>query len=286
MNQEQNELSCCVVSCETPLDQHYWDQQYQANATGWDLGQVSPPIKSYIDQLKDKSIRILIPGAGNAYEAEYLLQQGFTSITVIDIAPTVVQKLQHHFSGQAHIHLIQGDFFDHEEKYDLIIEQTFFCALPPSMRQRYVWKMHSLLNDGGRIAGVMFNRSFESGPPFGGSQTEYEQLFQTAFEFKTLACCINSVKPRHESELFVNLMKNSSVHVGLYQLSGFTCMDCVETASKLIEAIQGVKHVSINTAMNEMLIVSEKELLIEAIKNVLSYDSKYSIDNLYTTNKA
>jgi hypothetical protein len=34
------------------------------------------------------------------------------------------------------------------------------------------------------------------------------------------------------------------------------------------------------------LIVSEKELLIEAIKNVLSYDSKYSIDNLYTTNKA
>jgi hypothetical protein len=63
-------------------------------------------------------------------------------------------------------------------------------------------------------------------------------------------------------------------------------MDCVETASKLIEAIKGVQHVSVNTAMNEMLIVSEKELLIEAIKKVLSYDSKYSIDNLYTTNKA
>lgn len=286
MSQEQKELSCCMTSCEKPLDQHYWDQQYQANATGWDLGQVSPPIKSYIDQLKDKSIRILIPGAGNAYEAEYLLSQGFTSITVIDIAPTVVQKLQHHFSDQEHIHIIQGDFFEHEETYDLIIEQTFFCALPPSMRQRYVWKMHSLLNDGGRIAGVMFNRTFEAGPPFGGSQAEYEQLFQAAFEFKTMACCINSVKPRHETELFVNLMKNPSVHVGLYKLSGFTCMECVATNRKLIEVIQGVKHVSVNTAMNEMLIVSEKEIPIEAIKNVLSYDVKYSIENAYTTNKA
>jgi copper chaperone CopZ len=146
--------------------------------------------------------------------------------------------------------------------------------------------MHSLLNDGGRIAGVMFNRSFESGPPFGGSQTEYEQLFQTAFEFKTMACCINSVKPRHESELFVNLMKNPSVHVGLYKLSGFTCMECVGTNIKLIKVIQGVLHVSVNTAMNDMLIVSEKEIPIDAIKNVLSYDSKYSIDNLYTINKS
>jgi copper chaperone CopZ len=81
-------------------------------------------------------------------------------------------------------------------------------------------------------------------------------------------------------------MKNSSVHVGLYKLSGFTCMECVGTNIKLIEAIQGVKHVSVNTAMNEMLIVSEKELPIDALKNVLSYDAKYSIDNLYTTIKA
>jgi hypothetical protein len=61
-------------------------------------------------------------------------------------------------------------------------------------------------------------------------------------------------------------------------------LDCVETASKLIEAIHGVQHVSVNTAMNDMLIVSEKELPIDALKNVLSYDSKYSIDNHYTIN--
>ncbi|MBC7641686.1 MAG: thiopurine S-methyltransferase, partial [Flavobacterium sp.] len=44
-----SEKKCCVVNCDLPLDQTYWDNQYKANATGWDLGQVSPPIKNYID---------------------------------------------------------------------------------------------------------------------------------------------------------------------------------------------------------------------------------------------
>jgi hypothetical protein len=48
---------------------------------------VSPPIKAYIDTLKNKDIAILIPGCGNTYEAAYLLlEQGFTNVTVIDIA--------------------------------------------------------------------------------------------------------------------------------------------------------------------------------------------------------
>jgi hypothetical protein len=53
------------------LDQEYWDTQYISNTTGWDLGEVSPPIKSYIDTIEDKNISILIPGCGNSYEAEY-----------------------------------------------------------------------------------------------------------------------------------------------------------------------------------------------------------------------
>ena len=43
------------------LDQEYWDTQYISNTTGWDLGEVSPPIKSYIDTIEDKNISILIP---------------------------------------------------------------------------------------------------------------------------------------------------------------------------------------------------------------------------------
>ena len=50
----------------------YWINRYKEERTGWDIGYPSTPLKEYIDQLQDKNLRILIPGAGNGYEAEYL----------------------------------------------------------------------------------------------------------------------------------------------------------------------------------------------------------------------
>lgn len=189
------------------LDQEYWDKQYTSNATGWDLGEVSPPIKEYIDTLEDKNASVLIPGCGNTYEAEYLLQQEFTNVTVIDIAPTLVEKLREKFKNNPNIKIVLGDFFAHQGKYDLIIEQTFFCALTPEMRHEYVSKMYQLLAEKGKIAGLLFNKAFEGGPPFGGSKAEYELLFNKHFKFLQMDLCQNSIKPRANSELFIELQK-------------------------------------------------------------------------------
>ena len=76
------------------LNDRYWSERYEKSQTGWDVGNVSPSLKEYFDQLTDKSVSILIPGCGNAFEAEYLLQQGFTDITLIDISGVLVQNLQ------------------------------------------------------------------------------------------------------------------------------------------------------------------------------------------------
>lgn len=46
------------------LSAEYWNQRYLNNASQWDLGAVSPPLKAYFDQLSNKDISILIPGAG------------------------------------------------------------------------------------------------------------------------------------------------------------------------------------------------------------------------------
>lgn len=192
---------------EKVLDQHYWEAQYKTNATGWDLGKVSPPIKEYTDTLDDKNISILIPGCGNSYEAEYLLSQGFTNITLMDIAPTLVENLQKKFKNYHNVKIVLGDFFEHQGQYDLVIEQTFFCALPPVMREQYVRKMHQLLSDNGKLVGLLFNKTFESGPPFGGSHSEYVQLFGDLFEFLQLDFCQNSITPRINSELFIEFQK-------------------------------------------------------------------------------
>ena len=76
------------------LDANYWDNRYQENTSRWDLGKVSPPIKAYVDSLTDKSLKILIPGGGNSWEAEYLHQKGFTHVFVVDLASTPLQNLK------------------------------------------------------------------------------------------------------------------------------------------------------------------------------------------------
>ncbi|HLD53574.1 MAG TPA: methyltransferase domain-containing protein [Sediminibacterium sp.] len=184
------------------LSADYWNERYLNNASHWDLGVVSPPLKTYIDQLADKNSSILIPGAGNSYEAVYLMEQGFTNITVIDIAPIVIQVLQEKYPNQKSIQFIETDFFKWEGKYDLIIEQTFFCALDPVLRSNYVKHMASLLKPNGKLVGLLFNRAFEGGPPFGGDRDSYLQLFNSHFNFQTLTPCHNSVTPRANTELF------------------------------------------------------------------------------------
>lgn len=186
----------------TQFDKTYWENRYITNETSWAIGHISTPIQNYIDQLENKKLKILIPGAGNGYEFDYLIQNGFNEAYVIDIVQqpldTIFERTQIDRKK-----LIYQDFFEHVGKYDLIIEQTFFCALDTSLRKKYASKMFELLKPNGKIIGVLFNFEFtEEGPPFGGSKEEYRKLFEEHFTIKTLENCYNSIKPRSNKELF------------------------------------------------------------------------------------
>ena len=191
------------------LNANYWTDRYKNHDVAWDMGRVSPPLKEYFDQLTDKNIAILIPGCGNAYEAKYLLQSGFKNITLIDISPLPVAKLQNELTDYANeeLHIICGDFFALNQTFDLIVEQTFLCAIDPSLRLAYVEKMKTLLTPNGKISGVFFNRTFDGGPPFSGSEAEYRLLFKDNFHIKVMEGCYNSISPRSGTELFVILQK-------------------------------------------------------------------------------
>lgn len=190
-----------------PLDQEFWGNKYKLSATGWDLGTVSPPIKAFFDGVSDKDLEILIPGCGNAYEAEYLHQQGFKNVHVLDLVEEPLNNLRLRIPDFPENHIHQGDFFSHTGCYDLIIEQTLFCAIDPSFRQAYAKKIHQLLKPGGMLVGVLFNCSFESGPPFGGSKEEYQQYFEPLFNRVSMLPCYNSIGPRVGNELFIRIGK-------------------------------------------------------------------------------
>jgi thiopurine S-methyltransferase len=182
----------------------YWQQKYREGETGWNIGSIATPIKEYIDQLTEMSLKILIPGAGNAYEAEYLFEKGLSNVFVLDIASTPLDNLKKRYPYFPEFQLIEGDFFEHQGAYDLIIEQTFFCALTPDLREKYVAKMYDLLNPKGKLVGLLFNVEFGNNyPPFGGNKEEYTKLFETKFNFKTFEIAHNSIKPREDNELFI-----------------------------------------------------------------------------------
>lgn len=188
------------------LSADFWSNRYETGSIGWDLGQVSPPIQAYIDQLTNRELRILIPGCGNGHEAEYLWNEGFKNVSVIDLAKAPLENLKERCPRIPEEQLHLGDFFEHSETYDLIFEQTMFCAIDPILRQKYADKVHSLLEPGGKLVGVLFNRHFDGGPPYGGDKMEYEEYF-SAFSSVRMEECYNSITPRQGSELFVRLMK-------------------------------------------------------------------------------
>lgn len=185
------------------LDKNFWEQRYRELLTGWDIGYVSNPIKEYIDQLSNKNLKILIPGAGNSYEAEYLWKQGFKNIYILDIARQPLKNLKSRVPEIPDDRLIQNDFFSFNDSFDLIIEQTFFCALNPDLRQNYAKKMSELLQPNGKLIGLLFDFELtDEGPPFGGSKNEYIDTFKNLFKIITLEKAYNSIKQRQDRELF------------------------------------------------------------------------------------
>jgi len=199
----------------TNLSAGYWNKRYLSKETGWDLGAVSPPIKIFFDNnnLKDKDI--LIPGAGHAYEAEYLHSLGYTEVNVVDYSEQAMLNLMERVPSFPFQNLHLHNFFDHGGSYDIIVEQTFFCALNPELREAYKLKMHELLKSNGLLVGLYFNIPLnEDQPPYGGSRDEYKKLFSTHFEILEMDTCNTSIKPRMGNELFFRMQKKSLLSTG------------------------------------------------------------------------
>lgn len=188
-------------------EQEYWSKRYKEERTGWNIGYPSTPLKEYIDQLTDKDISILIPGAGNAYEAEYLWQQGFQNVFVMDISEFPLKQFQERNLDFPREQLLLEDFFQHKTQYDLIFEQTFFCSFVPKEqnRNRYTKQMAKLLKPNGKLVGVWFDIPLTGNlekRPFGGDKKLYSSYLEPLFETITFKKCHNSIPPRMGNELF------------------------------------------------------------------------------------
>ena len=69
--------------------------------------------------------------------------------------------------------------------------------------------MHEMLRPDSKLVGLLFDDVLNSHkPPFGGNKEEYlNQIDHNAFKIKTFEKAYNSVEPRKERELFINLVR-------------------------------------------------------------------------------
>ncbi len=188
-------------------EKKYWTERYENQNTGWDIGYPSTPLKEYIDHLTDRSLHILIPGAGNGYEAEYLWRRGFKHVTVIDISEVPLNNFKKRNPDFPKGQVVHGNFFDLKGNYDLILEQTFFCSFVPTDENRsaYAKQMATLLKPAGKLVGLWFNFPLTGDMekrPFGGDITLYSKYLASYFKTIIFEPCYNSIKPREGKELF------------------------------------------------------------------------------------
>lgn len=188
------------------LSAEYWNDRYKNDQAAWDIEMVSTPIKEYIDQLEDKDLKILIPGCGFGYEGEYLFKKGFKNVFLLDFSSEPLIEFKKRVPEFPDEQLLVADFFKFSGKFDLIFEQTLFCAIDPNLRPNYAKHIAELLNPGAKLVGVLFDKEFPSGPPFGGSKEEYLAYFKPWFSEIYMEKCYNSIPPRKDSELFVKLI--------------------------------------------------------------------------------
>lgn len=186
------------------FDSNYWNNKYINNEHRWDIGYASPAITNYFDNINDKSVKILIPGCGSGYEGEYLIKQGFKNVFLLDISIEAKKRFLERCPNFDNFYI--EDFFSFKGEFDYIVEQTFFCALDPNLREDYAIKMKSLLNYNGKLIGLIFNDKLnKEQPPFGGSRDEYEGVFSPIFNNVNISICKKSIKERMGREFFIEL---------------------------------------------------------------------------------
>jgi SAM-dependent methyltransferase len=164
-----------------------WDESYQKGEVFWDKGAPSPPMRQYLERHQVRG-RALVPGCGRGHEVALAVAQGLDAIGV-DIAPTAVAEARALYPQLAE-RFVVGDLFNPPPEvgsaFDVVLEHTCLCALPPSLRTNYRRGIDLMLRPGGLLIGVWYiNPALDpgkEGPPFPLSVADLTALFAPGYE--------------------------------------------------------------------------------------------------------
>ncbi len=181
-----------------------WQRHYEENDLGWDLGQVAPPFVKLWQEEKLPLGKVLVPGCGRGHEVVFLAENGF-DVTAIDFSSGAVTYLKNALKKRnLEGRILHQDFFSldesHEGVYDLVLEQTFFCAISPKQRRDYVLNVSRILKPGGILVGLFYHTDEQGGPPYNTTREDIEMHFSKNFEIQELDKTSLSAEQRKDKE--------------------------------------------------------------------------------------
>tara|TARA_B110000116_G_C16670056_1_gene505797 strand:+ start:179 stop:799 length:621 start_codon:yes stop_codon:yes gene_type:complete len=202
-----------ISNTNNPDKPQYWDLKYETNNIGWDISKPTPVFTQFFKKLKDKNKKILIPGSGNGHDAIFLSELGFKVYTV-DFSKVANNNLilKSQKKGLS-IKVISEDFFNlsnYNQFFDVVLEYTFFCAINPKKRDKYIKKVYSLLKDKGIFVGLFLpinKGTNDTGPPFQVNLDIINKNFSKYFSNIVFEKSNFSIKPRRDNEVFFTMTK-------------------------------------------------------------------------------
>jgi len=159
----------------------FWNQRYACGETPWTLHAIPATLRSFVKRTRARG-RVLIPGCGTDHEVLRFLQSAGFEVTAIDfsaVAVTQINEALGNFDGK----IIHGNFFkfDFPNRFDVIYERTFLCALHPRRWPQYAKRTAQLLRPRGKLVGVFFYGTEPDPPPYPLSKTGAAEIFGKYF---------------------------------------------------------------------------------------------------------
>jgi SAM-dependent methyltransferase len=183
----------------------YWTNKYLATENpGWNLNGPAEAFKDMLPRLKLPKSRILVLGCGEGHDAAFFAKAGHV-VTGVDFSAEAIARGQKKYAQVDGLSFVHSNIFDlpsdWNHSFDIVIEHTCFCAIPPDQRDELVRLYRRMLHEEGQLMGVFFAMEKRHGPPYGSTEWELRKRTEAHFQYLFWGRLRNSI--RLGRELFV-----------------------------------------------------------------------------------
>ncbi|KAI3650030.1 hypothetical protein MP228_005662 [Amoeboaphelidium protococcarum] len=171
-----------------------WNKLYEVEVTPWNLRKPSPLLILALEKADSNGqvavdfTRSVVPGCGEGFDVSFLAAKpGAVQSVGLDISELAVQQAQKLNGGVKGAHFEVANFFEYtpEVKFTLAFDYTFFCAIHPSLRQKWAVTYARIMAPGSLLITGIFPITYDRetleamvGPPYPLNFDSYIQMLK------------------------------------------------------------------------------------------------------------